>query len=173
MPPKSIKGKKNTKDQSKAPAQKEMTSKAFQTLAIFYFFSALLIAAYEVVRHYFFSPDLLPELFTAFKNPFLLAKIWLFVAAVAGGVEMLRKNERGLLFGLLAGSSFLFLGLADLMFNARQGFYSVLNFPVIFESAVNLYSLFFGIYSIMFVWENRGMFLPEKKTLPLVKKKKW
>lgn len=171
MPPKNIKAKKNTKNITKAG--KQAAPKSFQVVAFLFFFTALLIFAYEIVRYFFFPAALVPEIFSEYKNPFLLAKIWLFGAALAGGVEILRQKDKALLFGIISGSLLIFIGLTDVLFNIGQGFYSALNFPVVFESIVNLFSLIFGIYSVNFLWDNRHFFVENKNAIPLVKKKKW
>ena len=55
--------------------------------------------------------------YVTFEQAFILADSWLAIAALIGVIGVLRMQRWGILFMLLAGSSAIFLGLMDLLYD--------------------------------------------------------
>jgi hypothetical protein len=63
--------------------------------------------------------------YLAFERAFPLADGWMAACAALAAVGLWRRRPWGLLFGLLAGSSLVFLGCMDVLWNLNAGSYSI------------------------------------------------
>jgi len=61
------------------------------------------------------------EVYLAFENAFPLADAWMAFCALLGAIGLWQRRNWGFLFGLLAASSAIFLGLMAVLFNLQQG----------------------------------------------------
>ena len=59
------------------------------------------------------------EVYLAFENAFPLADGWMAICSLLGAIGLWKKHSWGFLFGLLAASSAIFLGLMDVLFNLQ------------------------------------------------------
>jgi hypothetical protein len=71
----------------------------------------------------------------------------------------LRKRVWGFLFGLLAASSLVYLGLMDVTFDLNQGIYALGGVDTAIEVLINLFCLIVGPLIIIYLWKNRGQWL--------------
>jgi len=107
---------------------------AISGLLLFAFFATV---AYWVV--FFTSGDVQvrsDEVYLAFERAFPLADAWMALCALAGAVGLWQRRAWGFLFGLLAASSAIFLGLLDVLFNRNQGIYALGGMETALEIAI-------------------------------------
>jgi|DewCreStandDraft_1066081.scaffolds.fasta_scaffold00401_15 hypothetical protein len=100
------------------------------------------------------------EVYLAFERAFPLADAWLVVAASLAARGLLRGDAGGFLWSLLAGSSLIYLGLMDILFNLENGIYTALSPSVAIEAVINLFCVIFGPVLIASVWSRRHLLLP-------------
>ena len=97
--------------------------------------------------------------YIAFERAFPAADAWLAIAAVASAWMLARRDPRALLWGLVAGSSFIYLGLLDTLYNLENGKYASIDAAMAAEVMINLFSLAFGPFLIIYVWRLRQWLL--------------
>lgn len=93
------------------------------------------------------------------EKSFPAADGYMVVCALVCAVGLIRGRSWGLLFGLLAGSAIIFLGLMDTLYSLQQGTFTEL-------SAAGLEALFIcgvclvlGPATIIYLWRNRTSLL--------------
>ena len=124
------------------------------------FFAAIATAAYWLV--FFTTGDVQARtdpIYLAHERSFPLADGWMALCALAGGVGLWRRRDWGFLFGLLAASSSVFLGLMDVLFNLNEGNYALGGGDMAVEIAINLLTLGIGPIVIVYLWRNRSRLL--------------
>lgn len=99
------------------------------------------------------------EVYLAFENAFPAADAWMAICALLGAIGLFRKQAMGFLFGLLAGSSMIFLGLMDVTFDINQGIYALGGIETAIEVVINLFCLMVGPLIIIHLWKNRKNWL--------------
>ncbi len=97
--------------------------------------------------------------YLAFERAFPAADAWLAIAAAISALMLARRDPRALLWGLLAGSSFVYLGLLDTLYNLENGKYASIDGAMAAEVIINLFSLTFGPFLIIYVWRHRRWLL--------------
>jgi hypothetical protein len=97
--------------------------------------------------------------YIAFERAFPAADAWLALAAAASALLLPRRDPRALLWGLIAGSSFVYLGLLDVLYNLENGKYASIDGAMAAEIVINLFSLSFGPFLIVYVWRHRHWLL--------------
>jgi uncharacterized membrane protein (DUF2068 family) len=120
-------------------------------------FACIATTAYWVI--FFTTGDVQARsdpVYIAFESAFPLADGWMALCALGGAVGLWRKKDWGFLFGLLAGSSSIFLGLMDVLFNINEGNYALGGPEMAVETAINITTLGFGILVIVYLWRNRS-----------------
>ncbi len=95
------------------------------------------------------------EVYLAFEGAFLAADAWMASASFVAGVALLKRSPLALLFGIAAGSALLFLGLMDVLFGLQQGIYTLGTSEVLLEVLINVYSLIFGAFLLVYFWYRR------------------
>jgi hypothetical protein len=93
-----------------------------------------------------------------FEKAFPLADGWMAVCALLGAIGLWRGRAWGFLFGLLAASSAIFLGLMDVTFDLNEGIYLIGGAETGIEILINLLTLGFGPVVIIYLWKNRHFF---------------
>jgi hypothetical protein len=94
--------------------------------------------------------------YLTFEKSFLLADAWLAACCAAGAVGLWRRREWGVLFGLLAASSSIFLGLMDVCFNLIEGMYRRGGLEMWIETGINAINLTFGVVIAAVLWSRRN-----------------
>jgi hypothetical protein len=84
-----------------------------------------------------------------FESAFLVADCVLGISLSAAGIGLSRNQAFGDLFLIIASSMALYLGILDVTFYARQGFYSPLSFSKAFEILINLTCIGGGILGLL------------------------
>ncbi len=93
--------------------------------------------------------------YIAFERAFPAGDAWLAIAAVISALMLARRDPRALLWGLIAGSSLVYLGLLDTLYNLENGKYASIDGAMAVEVVINLFSLSFGPFLIIYVWRHR------------------
>lgn len=97
--------------------------------------------------------------YLAFERAFPAADAWLAIAAAISALMLARRDPRAILWGLIAGSSFVYLGLLDVLYDLENGKYASIDGAMAVEVMINLFSLSFGPFLIIYVWRHRQWLL--------------
>jgi hypothetical protein len=91
--------------------------------------------------------------YVKFERAFPPADIWMSTCAVVGAVGMLTEQAYGLVFGLLAAGSLIFLALMDITFGMQNNLYRLIKTSnqMRFEVLVNVWTLGLGVALIIYV----------------------
>ena len=95
------------------------------------------------------------ELVPGYKNWFMsfpLADGWVAVVSMLAFIFLLQNNNKAALFGLLTGSSLIFLGLYALMYGINTGLLFILTTDELIEIAIKVYCLSVGSFFIIYFW---------------------
>ena len=95
------------------------------------------------------------ELVPGYRNWFMsfpLADGWIAVVSLLAFIFLLRGDERAALFGLLTGSSLIFLGLYALLYGVKTGLLFNLTTDELIEIAIKVYCLSVGSFFIGYFW---------------------
>ena len=95
--------------------------------------------------------------YLAFEKAFPLADGWMAACAALAAVGLWRRRPWGLLFGLLAGSSLVFLGCMDVLWNLNAGSYAIASGAMTAEIVINFFCLAGGSLLILYLWWNRRL----------------
>lgn len=120
----------------------------FATLAVVAYWTSFFTSGEVQVRN--------DAVYLAFERSFPLADGWMALCALVGAIGLWRGRGWGFLFGLLAGSSSIFLGLMDVLFNLNEGNYTLGGSEMAVEIAINLSTLILGMVVIVTLWRNRS-----------------
>jgi hypothetical protein len=91
----------------------------------------------------------------AFERAFPLADGWMAACAALAAAGLWRGRPWGLLFGLLAASSLVFLGCMDVLWNLNAGSYTIGSGAMAAEIVINVYCLAGGLLLILYLWRHR------------------
>ena len=137
---------------------KKDVSKTFVVLEIVV---AVLTIAYWIF--FFFVPDSVQSFpkeprYMIFEKTFVAADMWMTLAFFLSAYYLLKKDTKGVLWGIIAGGTFVYLGLMDSLYNIENGKYAFIfssnssQVGMIFELIINLASFIFGAAAIIYVW---------------------
>ena len=99
------------------------------------------------------------EAYLAHEQSFPLADGYMAVCCLICAVGLVKQRPWGLLFGLMAGSGIVFLGLMDILYSIQQGMFSPFSASaaqVLFICAI---CLILGPVTITYLWRNRERLL--------------
>jgi hypothetical protein len=117
---------------------------AFTTFGIVVYWTLVFTKIFPVT-------DLVPGYRTWFMS-FPLADGWIAVVSLLTFIFLLQNNEKAVLFGLLTGSSLIFLGLYAFMYGVNTGLIFNLNMDELIEIAIKIYCLSAGSFFIVHFW---------------------
>jgi hypothetical protein len=83
---------------------------------------------------------------------FPLADGWIAVTSLLAFVFLLKGDDKAPLFGLLAGSALIFLGMNALLYGANTGLLFTLTTDELVEIAIKVYCLTAGPFFIVYFW---------------------
>ena len=102
----------------------------------------------------------------AFENAFPAADGWLALTCAAGAHAMWKRKSSALLWLLVGGSSAIYLGLMDVLFDLENRIYLAPKGDwgaVGIEIAINVYALGLGTWTLIFGWRHRHYYLGLEK----------
>ncbi|MCX6059508.1 MAG: hypothetical protein NTW69_15330 [Chloroflexi bacterium] len=95
------------------------------------------------------------ELVPGYKNWFIsfpLADGWIAITSLLAFIFLLRGDDKAALFGLLAASGLIFLGLYALLYGINTGLFFILTTDEMIEIAIKIYCLTVGSFFIVYFW---------------------
>jgi hypothetical protein len=96
------------------------------------------------------------ESYYAFEQSFPLADSWLVACGVAAIIALVRRRASAFLWIIAAGSTSIYLGLLDVLFDLENGIYrSTDSGGVCVEVAINVLTLGFGTVIVIWAWRSR------------------
>jgi hypothetical protein len=116
----------------------------FTTLGIVAYWSLVFARIFPVT-------DLVPGYRFWFMS-FPLADGWIAVVSLLAFIFLLQNNEKAALFGLLTGSSLIFLGLYALLYGINTGLLFNLTSDELIEIGIKVYCLTVGSFFIVYFW---------------------
>lgn len=117
---------------------------SFTTFGIVVYWTLVFAGIFKVT-------DLVPG-YRAWFMSFQLADGWIAIVSMLAFVFLLQNNDKAVLFGLLTGSSLIFLGLYALLYGINTGLIFQLNMDEITEIAIKIYCLSVGSFFIFYFW---------------------
>ena len=117
---------------------------AFTTIGIIAYWTSVFTGIFKVT-----------ELVPGYRNWFMsfpLADGWIAVVSLLAFVFLLQGNDKASLFGLLTGSSLIFLGLYALLYGINTGLLFILTTDELIEIAIKIYCLSVGSFFIVYFW---------------------
>lgn len=116
----------------------------FTTLGIMVYWSLVFTRVFPVT-------DLVPG-YRAWFLSFPLADGWIAAISLLAFIFLLQNNDKAALFGLLTGSSLIFLGLYALLYGVNTGLLFILTGDEIIEILIKVYCLSAGSFFIVYFW---------------------
>lgn len=112
---------------------------------------------------FFFVPDSVQSFpeepsYMIFEKAFVAADMWMALAFFLSAYYLLKKNMKGILWGIIAGGTSVYLGLMDSLYNIQNDKYAFIFYSndsqvdMLFELIINLASFTFGAAAIIYVW---------------------
>lgn len=117
---------------------------AFTTLGIISYWMSVFTGIFPVT-------DLVPGYRNWFMS-FPLPDGWIATMSLLALIFLLKGDDRASLFGLLTGSSLIFLGLYALMYGINTGLLFILTMDELIEIAIKIYCLSVGSFLIVYFW---------------------
>ncbi len=117
---------------------------AFTTFGIVTYWTLVFIGTFKVT-----------EIVPGYRNWFMsfpLPDGWIAVVSLLAFIFLLQNNEKAALFGLLAGSSLIFLGLYALLYGINTGLLFILTTDELIEIGIKVYCLSVGSFFIVYFW---------------------
>jgi hypothetical protein len=93
--------------------------------------------------------------YLAFEAAFPAADAWLAAASVACAEGLRRRRSWAVLYGIAAGSAFIYLGLMDTLYNLERGMYLRFSSEILVESIINIGCFVSGPFLMWYVWRHR------------------
>ncbi len=94
-------------------------------------------------------------IYLGFERAFPAADGWLGVACVICAASLRRRRPWAVLYGIAAGSAFIYLGLMDTLYNLEHGMYYTCSTEMLIEIAINIGCFFFGPFLMAYLWRHR------------------
>jgi hypothetical protein len=96
------------------------------------------------------------ESYYAFENAFPLADAWTVLAGTAAAVTLVKRRASTLVWSTAAGSTSIFLGLVDVLFDLENGIYrSPDRGAVAVEIVINVLTIALGVVVVAWAWSQR------------------
>ena len=95
------------------------------------------------------------QIYLGFEAAFPAADTWLALTAVICAEGLRRRRAWAVLYGIAAGSAFIYLGLMDTLYNLEHGMYFHLTPEMMIETAINGSCFVLGPLLMWYVWRHR------------------
>ena len=93
------------------------------------------------------------------EQSFPLADVYMSICCLICAVGLIRRRPWALLFGLLAGSGIIFLGLMDTLYSIQQGIFAAFDAGALEAFVICGVCLVLGPVTIIYLWRNRAHLL--------------
>ena len=93
------------------------------------------------------------------EQSFPAADGYMAICALICAAGLIRLRPWGLLFGLLAGSAIIFLGLMDTLYSLQQGIFGEFSLAAAEAFVICAVCLILGPATIIYLWRNRARLL--------------
>jgi hypothetical protein len=93
--------------------------------------------------------------YLGFERAFPAADAWLGVAAIVCAEGLRRRRAAAVLYGIAAGSAFIYLGLMDMLYDLQHGVYAEFTPEMATEVAIVASCFVFGPLLMRYVWRYR------------------
>ncbi len=93
--------------------------------------------------------------YLGFERAFPGADGWAAAAALVAGVALWRGRPSAVVFGIAAGSAYVFLGFMDVLYNLEHGMYALRTAEMANETLINVVCLTLGPAAMIFPWRWR------------------
>lgn len=93
--------------------------------------------------------------YLGFEAAFPAADAWIGIASILCAEGLRRRHPSAVLFGIAAGSTFVYLGLMDALYSLEHGVYAQLSPEVLGEIAIEITCFTFGPFLMSYVWRHR------------------
>jgi MYXO-CTERM domain-containing protein len=91
-----------------------------------------------------------------FENAFPVADAWMVVTGIAATVALVRRRASALLWCIAAGTTSIYLGLLDVLFDLENGIYRAPDTgAVAVELTINVLTLALGVVVLGWAWRRR------------------
>ncbi|HEY3667197.1 MAG TPA: hypothetical protein VGL19_14405 [Polyangiaceae bacterium] len=96
------------------------------------------------------------ESYYVFENSFPAADAWMTFVGLAATVALFRRRASALLWSIAAGTTSIYLGLLDVLFDLENGIYhSPDTGGVVVEIIINVLTLAMGVVVLGWAWRKR------------------
>ena len=134
--------------------------KGFMTLAIILIVFAVGVIAFWIT---FFTSGAVSmgdsQAYLEHEQSFPLADGYMALCCLICAAGLIRRRPWALLFGLLAGSGIIFLGLMDTLYSIQQGIFAALDTAALEAFVICGVCLILGPATIVYLWRNRSQLL--------------
>ncbi len=117
---------------------------AFTTLGIISYWTSVFTEIFPVT-------DLVPGYRNWFMS-FPLPDGWIAITSLLSFFYLIQNKDKASLFGMLTGSSLIFLGLYALMYGINTGLLFNLTTDELIEIAIKVYCLSVGAFFVVYFW---------------------
>jgi len=93
--------------------------------------------------------------YLGFERAFPAADAWLAIASVICAEGLRRRRSWAVVYGIAAGSAYIYLGLMDTLYNLEHGMYLHLTGEMLTEVAINVVCFVFGPFLMWYLWRYR------------------
>ncbi len=93
--------------------------------------------------------------YLGFERAFPVADAWMALTAAACAEGLRRRRPWAVLYGVAAGSAFVYLGCMDALYNLENGMYAHMSAEMMLELSINVSCFIFGPLIMWYVWHQR------------------
>ena len=93
--------------------------------------------------------------YLAFERAFPAADAWMGIASVLCAEGLRRRRQWAVVYGIAAGSAYIYLGLMDTLYNLENGMYGLRTTEMWIGASINVFCFVFGPFLMWYVWRYR------------------
>ena len=102
--------------------------------------------------------------YLGFEAAFPAADAWLGITSILCAEGLRRCRSWAVLFGIAAGSAWVYLGLMDTLYSVEHDMYVHLTPEILGEIAIEIACLTFGPFLMWYVWRHRQWLKGQERT---------
>jgi hypothetical protein len=97
--------------------------------------------------------------YLGFEAAFPAADAWIAIASIVCAEGLRRRRPWAVVYGIAAGSAFVYLGLLDTLYDLEHGMYAQLSAEMLAEVGIEIACFTFGPFLMWYVWRHRRWFV--------------